>query len=138
MRADLVVKGIIFNRNHDRILLLRRSGDDPIGADTWEGVGGNIERGETPEEALRREIREEAGLTEISIGPIAYATIVDGDAPYLIIAYVCEARADAVALSDEHRAFVWADQEACKAMLPKAIMDDFSRNGILELFRGGR
>ena len=45
MNVQIVVKSIIFNKNRSRILLLQRSSDDPIGANTWEGSGGNIEYG---------------------------------------------------------------------------------------------
>lgn len=134
MRADLVVKSIIFNRDYSRILLLQRSSDDSIGANTWEGVGGNIEQGETPEAAIKREIREEAGIQEIVIKSIAYATVVDGREPYLIIAYVCESPTESVTLSEEHQAFMWADKETCKALLPKAILNDFENNDIFQLF----
>lgn len=134
MRADLVVKSIIFNRDYSRILLLQRSSDDSIGANTWEGVGGNIEQGETPEAAIKREIREEAGIQEIVIKDIAYATVVDGSEPYLIIAYVCESPTESVILSEEHQAFMWADKETCSALLPKAILDDFENNHIFQLF----
>lgn len=137
MHADLVVKGILFNKDFNRILLMQRSGDDPTGANTWEGVGGNIEYGETPEEALKREIHEEAGISEIAIRNVAYVTIVNGDAPYLIIAYICESQTETVTLSNEHQAFMWADQDECKAMLPRAIIDDFNKNGVFEWFRNG-
>ena len=134
MRADLVVKSVLFNRAHTRILLLRRSDEDPTGADTWENAGGNIEPGETPEAALRREIREETGLTA-AVQRIAYATIVSAEPPFLILAYLCEAETDAVALSAEHRDFLWADAAQCRALLPQPILDDFTTNGVFQLFR---
>ena len=134
MHADLVVKGIIFNRDYNRILLVRRSDDDSVGANTWENAGGNIEYGEKPEDAMKREIREETGITEITIKNIAYVTLVDGAIPYLIIAYICESQTETVTMSHEHQTFIWADKEMCKEMLPKAIIDDFDQNGIFELF----
>ena len=135
MNADIIVKGIIFNRNHNKILLIQRSNNDPIGPNTWENAGGNIECGETPEEAIKREIREETGITEITIKNVAYVTLVNGNKPYLIIAYICEAQNETVTLSNEHQAFIWADKEECKKMLPKAIIGDFEQNKIFELFR---
>lgn len=134
MNAKLVVKSIIFNRNHSKILLIQRSNEDPIGANTWESAGGNVECGEKLEEAIRREIREETGITEITIKNVAYVTLVNDDEPYLIIAYICESQTETVALSNEHQAFMWADKDECKVMLPKAIIDDFDKNGIFELF----
>ena len=134
MNAKIVVKSIIFNKNHNRILLIQRSNDDHIGANTWENAGGDIEYGEKPEEAIKREIREETGITEITIKNVAYVTLVNGEEPYLIIAYICESQTETVTLSNEHRAFMWVDKEACKMMLPKAIIDDFDKNGIFELF----
>lgn len=130
MTAKIIVKSIIFNRELGRILLLQRSSDDPIGAGTWENAGGNVEYGETPEQAMQREIREETGITEILIERIAYVTLVDGEAPYLIIAYLCNTQTEKVDLSSEHQAFIWADKNECINMMPAEIIRDLNKNRI--------
>ena len=81
---------------------------------------------------MKREIREETGITDISIERVAYVTLVNGKKPYLIIAYLCETLTEAVTLSDEHQAFIWADEETCKELLPEEIINDFERNKIFE------
>ena len=134
MKADIVTKGIIWNSNTNRILIVQRSNSDSIGANTWENIGGNLEEGENLEEGLRREIREEVGITDIVIRKVAYATLVNGAAPYLIIVYLCEAKTEVVNLSLEHQAYLWADEAECRNRLPKAILNDFDKNGIWNLF----
>lgn len=134
MKANIVVKGIIFNQSFTRLLLLQRSGDDPVGANTWEGVGGSLEYGENPEEALRREIREETGITKIHIGRVAYMTLAGRENPSFIIAYLCESKTETVVLSREHQSFLWAKEEDCRHVLPMAILGDFDKNGIWALF----
>lgn len=54
-----VTAGIL--ENNGRILLAKRSKDDPL-KDKWEFPGGKIEKGETPEACLRRELHEELGI----------------------------------------------------------------------------
>lgn len=132
MRADIIVKSIIFNTKLNRILLVQRSKSDDTGADTWENAGGNVECGETPEEAMMREIREETGITEVMIDRVSYVTLVNGEKPYLIIAYLCKTLTEEIILSNEHQAYIWADAEACKKMLPAGIVKDFENNKIFE------
>lgn len=45
-----------------RVLLAKRSPHRRIYPDVWDAVGGHIEDGETPTEALRRELREELAV----------------------------------------------------------------------------
>lgn len=51
--------GVMFMSPEKEILLLRRAGKDHHGE--WGLPAGHVERGETPEQAARRETREEAG-----------------------------------------------------------------------------
>lgn len=56
-----VVAAVIRNRN-GQILLARRPDSHSVAGGLWEFPGGKIDAGESPEEALRREIREELGI----------------------------------------------------------------------------
>jgi TDG/mug DNA glycosylase family protein len=51
----------------DRVLLVKFV--DVVGQIWWATPGGGIAEGESPEETLRRELREELGLTEFELGP---------------------------------------------------------------------
>ena len=62
MKKIEVVAAII--RKEDEILATQRGYGE--WQDWWEFPGGKIEAGETPEEALKREIREELS-TEINV-----------------------------------------------------------------------
>ena len=44
------------------LMVLRNKKTNDIHAGKWNGLGGKFERGETPEECVRREVKEESGL----------------------------------------------------------------------------
>jgi 8-oxo-dGTP diphosphatase len=55
-----------------RILLVRFDFGDRL---VWATPGGGIEEGESDEEALRRELAEEAGLEGFGLGPLVWTRI---------------------------------------------------------------
>ncbi len=66
MKAIEVAAGLVFRDG--QLLITQRRPDDHLGG-LWEFPGGKREPGETFEECLRRELREELGI-EVSVGEI--------------------------------------------------------------------
>ena len=58
----------------DGLILLTQRQRHATFALTWECPGGKIEKGETPEQALARELMEELGLEPVRIGGILAET----------------------------------------------------------------
>ena len=62
--------GAVIKDRGNRLLLIKR-GHEP-GAGLWSLPGGRIEPGETDQQALVREVREETGLA-VTAGPLVGA-----------------------------------------------------------------
>lgn len=64
----------------DRYLMLHRTvKKNDVNKDKWIGVGGHFEDGESPEECLLREVREETGYTLTSYRYRGIVTFISGD-----------------------------------------------------------
>jgi 8-oxo-dGTP diphosphatase len=66
MTCERVVTAAIIQKR-DYVLLARRSPGEKL-AGFWEFPGGKVEKGESPEESLARELREELGIG-VKVGP---------------------------------------------------------------------
>lgn len=76
----------------------------------WEFPGGKLEYGEKPEEALRREIREEL---DIAIQVERFLCTVDYDYPLFHLkmhCYICHTNPDSIVLK-EHKAGKWLTKD---------------------------
>ena len=102
MRCIEVVAAII--RRGDCIFATQRGYGE--WKDWWEFPGGKMEPGETPEEALRREIREELSA---EIGVDEFLCTVEYDYPKFHLTmhcYLCSLLGDSLHLN-EHEAARW-------------------------------
>lgn len=92
------------------VLLLRRARGQ-VRAGSWEAVHGNIDPGETPVAAARRELHEETGCIPLALYNLSrveqfYAHA--DDEVVLIPAFVAFVAADAVIhISEEHDTLLW-------------------------------
>ena len=106
MKSIIVAAAVI--RKGDRIFATQRGHGEF--KDWWEFPGGKVEPGETPEEALLREIREELS-TEISIDK--FLRTIEWDYPSFHLTlhcYMCSLVTEAMHLN-EHEAASWLDKE---------------------------
>jgi 8-oxo-dGTP diphosphatase len=71
-----------------RVLICQRPAGKPLSG-YWEFPGGKLEKGETPEAGLTRELREELGF-EARIGEIYDAQIETEFGEYIILYYRAE------------------------------------------------
>lgn len=79
--------------------------------DGWEFPGGKIEPGETPEEAIVREIREEL---EAEIEPVRLIDTVEYDYPGFHLSmdcFLCRLKSENIVLK-EHEAARWLDKSS--------------------------
>ncbi len=107
----------------DRVLIARRPEGKAM-AGLWEFPGGKVRDGETPEEALVRELREELAVdvAEACLAPFAFASHAYDDFHLLMPLYVCR-RWDGRVRPLEHAELAWVRPRrmAAYAMPPADI-----------------
>ena len=87
----------------DRFLLLKRR----IPPTIWGPPGGRLQRLEDPVTGLKREVREETGLSVEVLQPVTTWFGRFNRRLLLSIDYLCLAESDQVSLSKEHVDFRW-------------------------------
>jgi phosphoglycolate phosphatase len=109
--------GALIYDSMDRVLMLQTH----KWGNRWGIPGGKIQRGESNEEAVRREVREE---TALELDDLQFALVQDcidsGEfvtpAHFLLLNYVALARPGEVTLNDEAQRFMWVPPEEALAM----------------------
>ena len=72
------------------LMLHRVKKENDINRDKWIGIGGHFEFGESPEECVTREIREETGLLPASLGYRGIVTFVCGEECEYMHLFTCD------------------------------------------------
>jgi mutator protein MutT len=129
------VKANLYNKD-GKFLIIKRSKEETHLEGKWEIPGGRVEFGESPEEALREEVREETGL-EISIKePMNTWKFRKSEEEYRVgVDFLCETEKKDVKLSREHDAYRWVEE---KELSDYDIYDSIqeSLEKAIELHRG--
>lgn len=98
------------------LMLHRVSKKNDVNKDKWIGVGGKFERGETPEECLLREVREETGLTLLGYRLRGLLTFLyNEDEPEYIFLYTSDRFEGELSECDEG-VLEWVDQDRLETL----------------------
>jgi 8-oxo-dGTP diphosphatase len=91
----------------DRILVARRASHKSA-AGLWEFPGGKVEPGESPAEALSREISEELDLKIKVLKTFDISVTLVGERYIRLQVMVCDVTGEFAGVSSDHDAFLWA------------------------------
>ena len=122
-RYQMVPRVLVFITHGDRVLLIKGAPDKHVWPDLYNGIGGHVERGETIDQAARREIFEETGLENVEDLLLRGVTAIDAnDAKTGIMLFVFTAvsATDKVVTSGEG-SLEWVDWRTLK---PQSMVPD--------------
>ena len=119
-RRVIEVVGAIL-RDGERFLLGQRAAHKSQGG-LWEFVGGKIEPGETPEQALARECREELALEIEDVRPVGSVVHDYTDKMIRLSLLSCRPKVGSVPAALEHQQIRWVTRAEMDA-LPLAPAD---------------
>jgi 8-oxo-dGTP diphosphatase len=106
------IEATAFILKNNKLLILKRSENKKVLPGYYEMPGGGIEFGESPEEAIKREIKEETGLETKILNPYCTFSDVINNKQYIDIQFYAKIIGeDDVKLSDEHTEYKWISRD---------------------------
>ena len=126
-RFFVAVKALLFDQ--DKLLLVKRSDKARGEHHYWELPGGRMEFGESPEEALLRELAEETGLSAKILCPLQTWNFFREETTQIVgVTFLCKAATNVVRLSDEHEAFAWVHlDEISQYNIVPTVLEDLKK-----------
>lgn len=122
VRFHITVKGIVIY-NH-KVLILKRVKPSSDGLGYWELPGGGLEYGETPHEALIRELKEETNLDIRILKPVYTFTAIRPQYQTVGVGFLSIPTNDYVVISDEHTDFKFVSPDDLLEYLDEKIYND--------------
>lgn len=122
IKFHITVKGIVVYDH--KVLILKRVRPSRDGLGYWELPGGGLEYGETPHEALIRELKEETNLDIQILKPVYTFTAIRPDYQTVGIGFLSIPTNNHVIISDEHTDFQFVTSQELKDYLDEKIYND--------------
>lgn len=119
MNYVFIAKTTIFYKK--KILLIQRSAHKKHAPNLWTTPGGNVDNGETFEQAAIREAKEETDLDVTCIG--CYFTrsfkAEEKDTQMIFCEFLCTTDSDKVIINNESQDYKWISFEEFEKLQPK-------------------
>ena len=105
MKTRVFTTGVVLRRG--RLLILKRREDDDTYPGVWDCVGGHFEKGESAEECMLREAREESGqrMKIAKVGPLI--EYLDSYGRAVAVPFVLKPEPRKEIVPTEHSEFKW-------------------------------
>ena len=125
-----VVGALIFNNSGEILLIQSHKWKD-----RYVIPGGHVEIGESLEDAVRREIKEETGLDVYDIKFICYNECINDDAfwkkrHFIFMDFACRTKSEDVTLNEEGQRHVWVSLDEAE----KLPLGKFTKN-LIETYK---
>jgi 8-oxo-dGTP diphosphatase len=137
MATYVAVIGVVKLKNNGddhnyRILLLKRNAQRRTSPNKWQTPSGFINEGESAEEAVLREVKEETGLDGVIERSGAVFEVADEWARWIIIPFLILVNSEEVAIDTrEHSEFRWVKVKQVSSFeCVKGIEEDLKAVGL--------
>jgi 8-oxo-dGTP diphosphatase len=133
MATYVAVIGVVVKLDEDdRILLLKRNVQRRTSSNKWQTPSGFINEGESAEEAVLREVKEETSLDGTIKRNGSSFEVVDEWARWIIVPFLISVKSDQVVIdTKEHSEFRWVKVgEVSSFECVKGIHEDLKAVGL--------